>query len=176
MFIFYKLFFPQNPSIILENAISTPITVKDFLLSDADMEAALKSSDKFQDKLAAIQKMSRMFLVYYIKFLGDSFTTEYGQMITDITAAKTEAEGKATSKATAEGPFGASMASFAMLSGLALLPMILLICGVLCVCLVSVSSAMKAQGGGGNGGRNKPEEFISDLLTDTVTDIFSDSL
>ena len=87
--IFYNFFFPQDPSIFLENRIADPITVKDFFFNETDMKVALESSDKYKDKYDAIQKMSRMFLVYYIKFLGDSFTTEYGQMIKDITAART---------------------------------------------------------------------------------------
>lgn len=86
--IFYKNFFPTNPVIKFINVITTSIRVKDFFFDDEEMKVALNSSDKFQDKLAAMQKMSRMFLVYYIKFLGDSFTTQYGDMIKDIAAAK----------------------------------------------------------------------------------------
>ena len=86
--IFYKNFFPTNPVIKFINQIPTPIRVKDFFFDDEEMKVALNSSDKYEDKLSAMQKMSRMFLVYYIKFLGDSFTTQYGDMIKDINEAK----------------------------------------------------------------------------------------
>jgi hypothetical protein len=87
--IFYKLFFPKDTLIILRNLIQTPITVKDFFFSEEEMLLAKDSSGKYKDKFVAIQKMSRMFLVYYIKFLGDSFTVQYQEMIRDIIAAKT---------------------------------------------------------------------------------------
>ena len=88
--IFYNFFFPIAEELLLMNTITYQITVKDFFFDNNDMQTAYDSSDKYKDKYHAMQKMSRMFLVYYIKFLGDSFTTEYGQMITDITAARTE--------------------------------------------------------------------------------------
>jgi hypothetical protein len=95
--IFYNNFFIYD-SVQISNIFNAVITVKDFFFSVNDMLDALKSSDKYEEKLKAMQKISRMFLVYYIKFLNsknnkrNDFDETYKKMLADIETAKNKTQ------------------------------------------------------------------------------------